>query len=237
MQQAITERAAMRPLATTRMGMMGSHAALDAGWPLIKHRLRPRQPLFLAGQDRGALYYVHAGCLKTRVISADGRERITGFPMRGEILGLEALDLGTYACDAIALDVGEAWELPCRHLDEAPQELQAYVTRCLARELRRDWYWMLDLSTLSADARVALFLADLSDRLAALGYSAHQLMLRMTRAEIGSFLGLTLETVTRALGRLQARGLVSVDGRVLELVDLAALRGVPASDDTVPVCH
>ena len=230
MQQAMTERAAEWPLPTTTVPMAGLTAALDAGWPLIKHRLRPRQPLFLAGQDRGALYYVHAGCLKTRVISADGRERVTGFPMRGDILGLEALDLGTYACDAIALDVGEAWELPCRHLDDAPQAMQAYLTRCLARELRRDWSWMLDLSTLSADARVARFLSDLSERLAALGYSAHQVVLRMTRAEIGSFLGLTLETVTRALGRLQARGLVSVDGRALELVDPAALRSLQPRD-------
>lgn len=215
----------------------GLPAGLDAHWPVVKRRLRPRQPLFLAGQDRGALYYVHAGSLKTRVISPDGRERITGFPMRGDLLGLEALDLGTYACDAIALDVGEAWELPCRHLDDAPPGLQAYVTRYLARELRRDWYWMLDLSTLGADARVAQFLSDLSDRLDALGYSAHRLLLRMTRAEIGSFLGLSLETVTRALGRMQARGLVSVDGRALHLIDPAALRGVRASDDTVPVCH
>ena len=230
MQQAMTERAAEWPLPTTTVPMAGLTAALDAGWPLIKHRLRPRQPLFLAGQDRGALYYVHAGCLKTRVISADGRERVTGFPMRGDILGLEALDLGTYACDAIALDVGEAWELPCRHLDDAPQAMQVYLTRCLARELRRDWSWMLDLSTLSADARVARFLSDLSERLAALGYSAHQVVLRMTRAEIGSFLGLTLETVTRALGRLQARGLVSVDGRALELVDPAALRSLQPRD-------
>ena len=230
MQQAMTDRAAGWPLPTTTVPMAGLTAALDAGWPLIKHRLRARQPLFLAGQDRGALYYVHAGCLKTRVISADGRERVTGFPMRGDLLGLEALDLGTYACDAIALDVGEAWELPCRHLEDAPQAMQAYLTRCLARELRRDWSWMLDLSTLSADARVARFLSDLSERLAALGYSAHQVVLRMTRAEIGSFLGLTLETVTRALGRLQARGLVSVDGRALELVDPEALRSLQRRD-------
>lgn len=235
MQQAISGGA--HASSTAAGGAPAFPTQLGSQWPVVKHRLRPRQPLFLAGQDRGALYYVHAGCLKTRVISADGRERITGFPMRGDILGLEALDLGTYACDAIALDVGEAWELPCRHLDQAPQALQAYVTRCLARELRRDWYWMLDLSTLSADSRVALFLADLSDRLASLGYSAHQLVLRMTRAEIGSFLGLTLETVTRALGRLQARGLVTVDGRALELVDPAALRGLRASDGTVAVCH
>ena len=117
MQQAITERAAMRPLARMGMGMMGSHAALDAGWPLIKHRLRPRQSLFLAGQDRGALYYVHSGCLKTRVISADGRERITGFPMRGDILGLEALARQARA-DIHAIlaarsgDMGEAGRTP-----------------------------------------------------------------------------------------------------------------------------
>lgn len=203
--------------------------AFDTAWPVAKRRLRPRQPLFLAGQDRGALFYVHAGCVKTRVISADGRERITGFWMHGDLLGLEALDLGKYACDAIALDVGEAWELPCRHLDEAPPGMQAYVTRCLARELRRDWYWMLDLSTLGSDARVARFLADLSDRLAALGYSAQRLLLQMTRAEIGSFLGLSLETVTRSFGRLQARGLLEVDGRALYLSDPAALREAQAA--------
>lgn len=97
--------------------------ALVCSLPLQRRRLRPKQYVFRAGQPRHALHLIHAGIFKTSVVSADGREKITGFRLRGELLGLDALDMSTYACDAVALDVGEVWELPCAHLLETVPQL------------------------------------------------------------------------------------------------------------------
>lgn len=187
--------------------------------------------LYRAGQPLHALYFVHAGFYKIRLLSADGRERTTGFRMRGDLLGIDAIGTETHVSDAVALDAGEVWELSypeildaCTHL---PQ-LQSIVTRALAAEIRADRGWMLALGTLDAEQRVAAFLLDLGARHAALGYSDQRFVLRMTRAEIGSFLSLQLETVTRALTRLQARGFVEVERRDIRIVDaeaLAALAG------------
>lgn len=203
--------------------------AMLAKMPLQRRGVRARQSLFRAGQPRQSLFYVHAGCFKTCLVSEDGREKITGFRMRGDLLGLDALDMDTYACDAVALDVGEVWELPYAQLRDAFPEFQQRITAMLAGEIRRDWNWMLALGTLGADQRVVTFLLDLSGRLAAMGFSPRQLMLRMTRAELGNFLALKLETVTRALSRLQAQGLIGVDGRQIRIDDApglhAALQG------------
>ncbi|KQZ60086.1 hypothetical protein ASD53_02695 [Lysobacter sp. Root559] len=172
------------------------------------------------------MYLVHAGFFKTAVVSEDGREKITGFRMRGDLLGLDALDMPTYACDVMALDTGELWELPYTRLrDELPQ-FQERVTALLASEIRRDWSWMLTLGTLGADQRVVTFLFDLASRLEQLGFSPNRLQLRMTRAELGNFLSLTLETVTRVLSRLQARGLIGVAGREICIKDRNGLQTV-----------
>lgn len=194
------------------------------GLPLARRRLKRRQYVFRAGQPRHGLYLIHSGFFKTRVISADGREKVTGFRLRGDLLGLEALDLPHYTCDAIALDVGEIWELPPSYLRERLPEFQERLTAALAGEIRRDWNWMLVLGSLNADQRVVSFLLDLSARLSALGFSSTSMLLRMTRADLGNFLALQLETVVRALHRLQARGLIEVDRREIRILDLARLR-------------
>ncbi|NLA68021.1 MAG: helix-turn-helix domain-containing protein, partial [Gammaproteobacteria bacterium] len=195
-------------------------------WPPRVHRLEPRQALFHAGQPRHALYYVRSGCFKVMVLSEDGREKITGFRMRGDLLGLDSVDMPAHACDAVALDAAEVWELPCRNLHDMLPEVRERVTAMLAGEIRRDWRWMLALGTLAADQRVVAFLLDLSARFAAMGLDPRLLQLRMTRAELGNFLALTLETVTRALSRMQARGSIEVDGRRIRILDEAALRAV-----------
>lgn len=195
-------------------------------WPLQRRRLQAKQHVFRAGQPRHALYLVHAGFFKTTVVSEDGREKITGFRMRGDLLGLDSLDMPTYACDAIALDTGELWELPYARLrDELPQ-FQERITALLAGEIRRDWGWMLALGTLGADQRVVTFLFDLAWRFERLGFSPSHLQLRMTRAELGNFLSLTLETVTRALTRLQAQGLIAVAGREIKIRDRYGLQAL-----------
>lgn len=198
--------------------------SLMQGLPLRRRRLRAKEYVFRAGQARQSLFLVHAGCFKTCVLSEDGREKITGFRLRGDLLGLDALGMPGYACDAIALDVGEVWELPHAELHDAVPDFHERIAVAMAGEIRRDWSWMLAIGTLSAEQRVASFLLDLAARMQSLGFSARSLMLRMTRADLGNFLALQLETVTRALSHLQARGLIHVDGRQIRIEDAIGLR-------------
>jgi CRP/FNR family transcriptional regulator len=203
-------------------GVSTEAAALFLGAP-HRRRVQAHQALFLAGQPCRSLFLVHGGFFKTRVSSNDGREKVTGRRMRGDLVGLESFGQAQYACDAIALDLGEVWEIPmARACSDAAA--QAFLAGQLAGQVRRDWQWMLDAGTLTAEQRVVGFLLDLSARHAALGFSATRLDVRMTRSEIGSYLSLQLETVTRALSHLQALGLVAVDRRHVTLRDVDALR-------------
>jgi len=201
-------------------------ATLVADLPLQRRRVRAKQYVFRAGERRQSLFLIHAGCFKTCVLSEDGREKITSFRLRGDLLGLDALDMPSYACDAISLDVGEVWELPVAQLRDSLPDFQERLTAVLASEIRRDWGWMLAIGTLSAEQRVITFLLDLAARLQALGFSARCLMLRMTRADLGNFLALQLETVTRALSHLQMLGLIGVERRHIRIEDTAGLRAM-----------
>ena len=198
---------------------------VELGW--TRRRIGERKHLFRAGQPLQALYLVHAGCLKTSVVSPDGREKITGFRMRGDLLGLDALGTPAYGCDAVALDLCEVWQIPLAQLDahdlRAPQ-LRELLTTSLAQEIRRDWQWMLTIGTLNAEQRVVAFLLELADRQKALGYSARHLVLRMSRADLGNFLALQLETVTRILSRLAQGGFIDVARRQIELSRPEGLR-------------
>lgn len=200
--------------------------ALMRGLPMQRRRLKARQFLFLHGQPRHSLYLIHAGCFKTSITSSDGREKITGFRMRGDLLGIEALDMPTHACDALALDAGEVWEVPMEEL-RAPH-FQERLTRLLAAEIRRDWGWMLALGSLSAEQRVGTFLLDFGARLGSLGFDASHLKLHMTRAELGNFLSLQLETIARVLSRMQARGLIEVNRSRIVIRDAVGLRSLVA---------
>lgn len=200
--------------------------ALVQGLPLHRRRVCAKEYVFRAGQPRQSLFLIHAGFFKTSVVSEDGREKVTGFRLRGDLLGLDALDMQSYACDAMALDIGEVWELPYAQLRDSLPDFQERLTSVLASEIRRDWGWMLAVGTLSAEQRVVSFLLDLASRLQALGFSSRSLMLRMTRADLGNFLALQLETVTRALSHLQARGMIGVDGRQIRIEDPAGLRAM-----------
>jgi CRP/FNR family transcriptional regulator len=200
------------------------------GLPLQRRQLKARQYLFRAGQRRDSLFLIHAGFFKTCVVSADGREKITGFRMRGDLLAIDALDMDTYACDAMALDVCEVWELPVAQLRQRLPEFQERLTALLAGEIRRDWSWMLAMGTLSAEQRVIAFLLDFAARLERLGFSPRSLLLHMTRAELGNFLSLQLETVTRALSRLHGKGLINVERREIRIQDPAGLRSLMAAE-------
>ena len=226
-------------------------AATMVGLHVHRRRVAKREFLFRAGQRRQFLYLVHAGFFKASFVTVDGREKITGFHLRGDLLGLEALDTPGYPCSAQALDTGEAWEIPCALLGFSEcASVAPTVTAALAAEVRNDWDWMVMVSTLAAEHRVARFLLDLAARLRGLGYSEQRLLLRMTRADLGNYLALKQETVVRALGRLQREGLIEISRREIVIVDIAGLRRVadrgrlrarasasdPAGSDTAAPC-
>ncbi len=204
---------------------------------LPRRRLKAGQHLFRAGQPMHALYRVHGGCLRSSMLSEDGRERANAFPMRGDLLGLDSLGLRSYSCDIVALDVAEVWEIPIARIDELSARHPGFregLTAALTAEIRRSGQWMLGLCSYNAEQRVVAFLLDLAERQRALGYSAHDLTLRMTRADLGSFLALQLETVTRVLSRLATLGLIEVARRQVRLIDSAALRSLLAGKRS---CH
>jgi len=213
------------PAAVRRVSATGLEALVQ-GLPLQRRAMRAKQHVFRAGQARHSLYLIHAGFFKTSVLSEDGREKVTGFRLRGDLLGMDALDMPSYACDAISLDVGEVWELPYAQLRESLPDFEERLTAVLASEIRRDWGWMLAVGTLSAEQRVVAFLLDLATRLEALGFSARRMMLRMTRADVGNFLSLQLETVVRALSHLQTLGLIGIDRREISIENPAGLRAL-----------
>lgn len=194
---------------------------------LTRRKLRARQHLYRAGQSFRALYLVHAGFLKTCHVTEGGREQVTGFRMRGDLLGVESIGLERHIDDAVALEDAEVWELSYPAVLDACQRLPALqmrLTAALAGEIRRDRTWMQAVGVLPADERVAAFLLDMAGRFARLGFSPRRFVLRMTRLDIASFLGLKHETVSRALTRLERMGFIAVAYREIELTEAEQLR-------------
>lgn len=203
---------------------------------VVRRKLAPGQHAYRAGQPFHAIYLVHAGFLKSCELSEDGRERVTGFRMRGDLVGVESIGLVHYSCDVVALDDSEIWELPyppvlhaCLHLPE----LQSRLTAALAEEIRNDRAWMLALGTLTAEQRVAAFLLDMAERHLRLGFSARHFLLRMGRADIASFLGLKHETVTRALSKLDGLRCIDVQRREIRLLDVDGLRRMAGQGERI----
>lgn len=194
-----------------------------------RRRVRRGEYLFHAGEPFHALYGIRAGSFKTVLLTEDGREQVTGFHMAGEVLGLDSVGAEVCGCDAIALEDSDVVEVPFEELDAlASREpaLQRELFRLLAAEIQRDRGLMLLLGSMRAEERLAAFLLNLSRRLAARGWSATQFLLRMTREEIGSLLGLKLETVSRILSRFQAEGLILVRNREITILEMCALKAV-----------
>jgi CRP/FNR family transcriptional regulator len=185
--------------------------------------------LFRAGDPFQALYAVRSGFFKTMMSSEDGRDQVTGFQMAGELLGLDGISHDRHSCHAVALEDSQVCVIPYGDLEELSRNvgaLQHQFHKIMSREIVRDHTVMLLLGGMRAEERLAAFLLNLTQRLKARGFSSTSMMLRMTREEIGSYLGLKLETVSRTFSRFQEQGLLEVKQRQIEILDPVGLAQV-----------
>lgn len=206
-----------------------SHQEVECLDTLILQRLKVKKghALYHTGDPLHSLYAVRLGFFKTCVLSVDGREQVTGFQMAGEILGLDAISTNQHACSAFALEDCEVCPIPfaqLEHLSQALPSLQHNLNRILSREIVRDHGMLLLMGNMNSDERLAAFLLNLSQRLSLRGYSSRAFILRMRREEIGSYLGLRLETVCRGIAHLRDQGLVTINGKQVEILDLEGLK-------------
>ena len=192
--------------------------------------------LFRSGEKLNALYAIRTGLFKTTVSTDDGREQVTGFQMAGEIIGLDGIVNDVHTCDAVALEDAEVCIMPFDRLEELSREvnaLQHHVHKIMSREIVREHGVMLLLGSMRAEERVAAFLLNLVKRLHARGFSRSELVLRMTREEIGSYLGLKLETVSRTFSKFVDEKIIEVKQRHLRIIDADALQRIVNPQ----VCH
>ncbi len=194
-----------------------------------KRPLKRGEYLYRAGGTLQSLFAVRTGFFKSCVMHDDGREQVAGFHMAGELLGMDGIGSGKHMCDAVSLEDSEVCEIPFGELENLSRDiptLQQHFHRIMSREIARDYGVMLLLGSMRAEERLAVFLLNLSQRFAARGYSPNRFLLRMTRHEIGSYLGLKLETISRALSHFQTEGIIAVQNKNVEIKDADRLRAM-----------
>lgn len=199
--------------------------------PLVRsqrRRLAKGEQLFRAGDMQQAVYAVKAGFLMSRMPLGDGRMQVTEFAIVGDVLGFDAMGDGFHHGDAVALDACEVCEIPVAKFERLLEhaESAAATKKMLGIEVHRVTGHAAALAGLTARQRVAGFLIDFARRWEARGFSPSEFVLPMGRAELGSYLGLTAETVTRELSMLRARGITSLGRKHLHILDMPALEAM-----------
>jgi CRP/FNR family transcriptional regulator, anaerobic regulatory protein len=205
---------------------------------LLNDRLSPRRRVvhagdvvYAAGERFDTLYVLTSGFFKMINLTADGREQVVSLKFRGDWLGFDGIAAGSYSCDAVAMDTGEVLAIRYDQLLSASVSCPALLTalhEAMSREIGRDRDSLMSVCTLPADARVAEFLRSWATSLAKSGLRCDQITLRMTRAEIGNYLGMTLETVSRALSKLARREVIAFSEkgrRDIRIPSVGALSG------------
>ncbi|WP_445232139.1 fumarate/nitrate reduction transcriptional regulator Fnr [Duganella rhizosphaerae] len=194
-----------------------------------RRRVERDENLCRMEQPFHSLYAVRFGHFKTSRVNHSGQQQITGFQMAGELLGMDAIGSGQHACGVVALEDSEVCEIPFSRLQElfaeVPQLLR-HFHRIMSQEIMREQNAMLFLGNMRAEQRFATFLLNLSTRYAARGYSPSSFQLRMSREDIGDYLGLTIESISRLLSRFRASGWIAVDKRELRILDHAKLESL-----------
>jgi CRP/FNR family transcriptional regulator len=194
-----------------------------------RRRVKQGELLFNSGDTFTSLYAIRTGFFKTCVTSEDGREQVTGFQMAGEIIGMDGIVTDHHNCNAIALEDAEVCVMPFAMVEDLSRELpalQRHVHRIMSREIVRENSVMMLLGNMRAEERLAAFLLNLLQRLHARGLSQSELVLRMTREEIGSYLGLKLETVSRAFSKFSEEGIIEVKQRYVKILEPEALKKI-----------
>jgi CRP/FNR family transcriptional regulator len=194
-----------------------------------RRKVKRGTTLFRTGERFTSLYAIRTGFFKTSVVSEDGKDQVTGFQMAGEIIGLDGIVNDQHTCDAVALEDAEVCVMPFDRVEEISREvisLQRHMHKIMSREIVRENGVMLLLGSMRAEERLAAFLLNLVQRLSARGFSKTELVLRMTREEIGSYLGLKLETVSRTFSKFVEDGIVEVKQRHIRIVDAEMLKDI-----------
>jgi CRP/FNR family transcriptional regulator, anaerobic regulatory protein len=207
-------------------GLSGEQMGRMENLVYARRKVKRGEALFRAGDKFSAVYAIRVGFFKTALLHGDGREQVTGFQMPGELMGLDGIGSGAHASNAVALEDSEVCVLPFALIEEISREipaLQRHLHGVLSREIVRDHGVMMLLGSMRAEERLAAFLLNLSKRFIRRGWSASDFHLRMTRDEIGSYLGLKLETVSRLFSRFQLDGLLEVNQKHVRIADIAGL--------------
>ncbi len=194
-----------------------------------RRRVKRGDHLYRAGEAFDAIYAIRSGFFKTDVLLEDGRDQVTGFQMAGELLGLDGISTEHHTCNAIALEDSEICAIPFSRLESLSREihtLQHHFHKVMSREIVRDHGVMMLLGTMRAEERLAAFLLNLSQRFTARGFSHSEFYLRMTREEIGSYLGLKLETVSRAFSKFQEEGYIAVQQKHIRILNVNGLKAL-----------
>ena len=204
-------------------GLTGSDVQRLDGLKFARRRVKEGDALYHEGDKFQFIYAVRSGTFKSHLALKDGREQVTGFQMAGELLGLDGLAAGRHASSAVALEDAEICAIPYAHLSELAAgsiDLQHVISRLMSREIVREHGLMMLLGSMNAEERLAAFLLNISQRMKARGYSSTEFHLRMSRAEIGSYLGMKLETVSRTFSGFQGQRLLDVDKKHVRIRDL-----------------
>jgi len=201
----------------------------------IIERKKPIQKgneIFKAGEPMKCLYAIRSGTLKSYTITEQGDEQITGFHLAGDLVGFDGISSGHHPSFAQALETAMICEIPYDTLDSlstSMPKLRQQILRLMSNEIVEDQSMILLLSKKNAEERLASFINNLSVRYAARGFSPKEFRLSMTRGDIGNYLGLTVETISRLLGRFQKSGMIAVKGKYITVLDNTQLAELAAS--------
>ncbi|WP_347330962.1 fumarate/nitrate reduction transcriptional regulator Fnr [Marinimicrobium locisalis] len=197
---------------------------VQRGWPLQKGAT-----LYRAEEPFTSLFAIRSGAVKASTLNEQGEEQVTGFYLPGELVGLDGIAANRYTTTVVALETASVCEIPFDQIEDLSLKipsLQRNVFQLLSREITQDQQLIGLLSKSNAEERVATLLLSLANRHQRRGLSAHQFRLPMSRTDIGNFLGLTIETVSRVLGRLQQQGVIAVNRKEVNLLALERLRAI-----------
>jgi len=185
--------------------------------------------LFRTGDKFKSLYAIQYGSMKSYGLTVDGKEQVTGFHLTGEVLGMDAIDEDEHHCNAVALEKTEVCELPFTALETLQHEfpsLQKDLNKIMSREIRRDQHMLLMLGSTTVEQRMARFILNLYQRLQQRGAIDNTLNLSMTRQDIGNYMGVAFETVSRQLAHMQDEGILEIKNRNIKILDIDTLEAI-----------